>query len=84
MTTFDLHEHRRVRNGQLEREVEFLRGERDRYELLLAILLSMAARTTGCDPALIFDACCTIADTDPAKAHQPDHPAVDPRHELAA
>lgn len=46
-STFNVEEYRTERNRTLEREVEFLRGERNRLEALLADALLVATAGTG-------------------------------------
>ena len=68
MSEFDIHEHRRKRNQELERDVDYLNGEVERLYAILSALLLMASRTVGCNPALVLDACCELVDTNPAMA----------------
>ena len=68
MSEFDIHEHRRKRNQELERDNEYLAAEVERLYGLLSALLLMASRTVGCSPALVLDAACELTDTNPAVA----------------
>ena len=68
MSEFDIHEYRRRRNQELERDNEYLAGEVERLYALLSAVLLMASRTVGCSPALILEAACELTDTNPAVA----------------
>ena len=68
MSEFDIHEHRRKRNQQLEQETAYLAAELERMYALLSAVLLMASRTVGCDPMLVLDAACELTDTNPALA----------------
>ena len=68
MSEFDIHEHRRLRNRELERDNEYLQAEVERLYALLSAILLMASRTVGCDPMIVLDAACELTDTNPAVA----------------
>ena len=68
MDEFDINEHRRLRNRELERDVDYLEAEVERLYAILSALLLMAKRTVGCDPVLVLDACCELVDTNPGMA----------------
>ncbi len=68
MTEFDIHEHRRKRNQELERDNQYLAAELERMYGLLSAILLMASRTVGCDPMVVLDAACELTDTNPALA----------------
>jgi hypothetical protein len=53
--TFDLDEYRRERLAKLERENEYLRGERDRTERLLALALQVAVGKTDVSPLALLE-----------------------------
>ena len=65
---FDIHEHRRKRNTELEQQTAYLTAELERMYALLSAVLLMASRTVGCDPMLVLDAACELTDTNPAVA----------------
>jgi hypothetical protein len=65
-TTLD--EYRRERLRRLERENEYLAGERRRLELLLADALLVAVAGTTVAPLALLAVLCELAGTDPAVA----------------
>jgi hypothetical protein len=65
--TFDLEQHRRDRLRTLERDVEFLRAERQRLEQLLGLALIVAAGR-DCSPTALLDVLCEMAGTNPARS----------------
>ena len=66
MDEFDIHEHRRLRNRELEREVEFLTTEVDLLLKILAAVLTFCARS-GHDWRLVLGAACEVEAVDPGR-----------------
>jgi hypothetical protein len=61
-------EDRADRLRHLERQNEFLRGERARLEFLLGLACRCVVAGTGVAEGAFLEALCELADTDPAKA----------------
>jgi hypothetical protein len=65
--TFDLVEYRRERSAKLERENDYLRGERDRTERLLALALEVAVAKTNVSPLALLEVLAAYLGTDLAR-----------------